>query len=82
MVNSNKLEDIIRQQEQRSNANLKEIEAEFRKHLAACIDTCKSLEVLALKEHRMLEAHSYKIKAEIYQKLLDSYSLSNSYNRP
>lgn len=76
------IEDIIESQDKLMRDNLKQIEQDFKRQLQTSIDTAKSMEMLALKECRMREAKRYQVMAQIYQQLLDNYTLSNSYNKP
>lgn len=78
---TDRVQDIIASTEKDVQNQLKQIERDFRRHIQTCIDTCKSMERLAVNAGKESEAARYSLQARIYQQILDNYSLSNSYDR-
>jgi hypothetical protein len=78
---ANQLDEIVKSKDAAMRAKLREIEADYKHYLQACLDTCRSMENLAAEDHRLLDLASYRLKAQIYRQLLDNYTLSRSYNR-
>jgi TPP-dependent pyruvate/acetoin dehydrogenase alpha subunit len=76
------LEEHIKYQDTATRERLKQIEQDFKRQLQTNIETARSMERLAIQEGRIREAVHYQAMAQIYQQLLDNYSLSNSYDTP
>ena len=76
------IEEVIQSQDKIMRENLKQIEDDYKQHLRVSIDTAKSMERLAMQEGKAHEAARHRLLAQIYQQILDNYSLSNSYDKP
>ena len=61
---------------------LKRIEQDYKRYLQTNIDTARSMERVAKEDRRSREAAYYGLMAEIYQHILDNYTLSKSYDKP
>ena len=75
------LEQLCKSRDEQMRTKLKEIEREYRQFIIASIDTCNSLEKMAVRDGRILDAKSWALKAQIYQQILDNYTLSKSYDQ-
>lgn len=78
---ASKVEEIVQSKDAAMRTKLREIEADYKHYLQACLDTCNSMEKLAAEDHRFLDMTSYRLKAQIYRQLLENYTLSRSYDK-
>ncbi len=73
------IEQCIDQSKDHAAGVLKSIESEFRKTIEGHIVHYKYLKEEAEKRGDNVAAYQYGVRIEVYQQILNNYSLSNSY---